>query len=185
MSSEERPHYCRFYPDHQVIRRQDLVELGDTFKTALSPVSSLVEVNKEQNIGMSQMLSQMSRHTELMSRFQFMLVAVTVVSAVALLLHVGAVWSIRYILVRIEETAQKLEAVAETASSAKMSAEEAKTEAAALSSAAASKPEIRVVPGEGKKGGKGGSLKVLIIPPKGSASEAEEEEELEIPVEDD
>lgn len=83
----------------QIIRRKDLVALGDTFKSALSPINTLVASIRKQNDQTALILACLERQTRRMDRMQrwfFYLAALIVLGAIVYVATLAAVFRVAF-----------------------------------------------------------------------------------------
>ena len=78
----------------QVIRRKDLVALGDTFKSALAPVTTLVSSIRKQNDQTALILTCMEGQTRRMDRMQRWFFYLAAIVALGVLVYVVTLMSI-------------------------------------------------------------------------------------------
>jgi ABC-type transport system involved in cytochrome bd biosynthesis fused ATPase/permease subunit len=133
-------------PDDNHVRRKDLVELGDTFKTALAPVSTLVTHIKEQNENSVELLNRMDAQARRTDRLQRWMFVNTAVALAAITILVVVIFSVRQVVGQVDSTARELREVAASVNSARESAEETKEKVAEVSSAQAAQSRVELVP---------------------------------------
>lgn len=117
LREKSKPRACPFSTideTSQVLRRRDLVALGDTFKTALSPISTLVHLMQLQNTNSVELLKRMEGQATRMDRLQQLMFYLLGLALVVLVVQIGVVLSIRQVVGQVGSTATELEAVAST-----------------------------------------------------------------------
>ena len=86
----ENPFVCPFLPKDtqaQVIRRQDLLDLGNVFKSALSPFAELVSCMKQQNEQMEQASTRLVEMSLVLRKVVWGMVTLTLISALGVGMH--------------------------------------------------------------------------------------------------
>ena len=97
-STEERCPFAGLNANSQVIRRQDLIDLGDSFRKALDPLGQLVET--------------LQRQAAYASRLQAWLVIVAALSTFGILLHLSALYALYTTAQDLQETAARTATIA-------------------------------------------------------------------------
>lgn len=160
--------YARIDETSQVIRRKDLVDLGETFKVALSPIAALVETNKEQNTNMSALLHEMQKQSRHMARIQRWMVGIAVSAVLGIAAHLSALWSLRNITIRVDSTTTQLDEMAKQVAQAEKAASEARSEAQTISSVQASQPRVELVPETDPKKAEEAPVRIRVVAPAAS-----------------
>lgn len=96
----------------QVIRRQDLLDLGESFKEALSPIADLVKHVQEQNVTSNELLLSMAKHDEGIKRVNRWLLLLAFGALVAISIHIVSVLNLYRMVLRMETTAEELNKLA-------------------------------------------------------------------------
>lgn len=126
----------------QIIRRRDLVELGDTFKSALDPLTELVSTVKTQvSVG-----SRLQRWMGLLAVFTFLS---TIMLGFSLFYMSKTARSLGDTVDRIERLEKETAYIRKTAASAAAAAEEARIGTQTIANVQASSPTLEILPPAG------------------------------------
>ena len=149
----------------QVIRRQDLVNLGETFKTSLSPVGKIITHMKRQNERSADLSDHMILQVKRMYLLQFWIYFVLGVCILTIGFHVYNYVHIQRLTVQVGRTVNKLDGVAKAVISVKESAEAVQADVAEVSSVQAASPRVELVPETDPKKAKSAPIRVRVFAP--------------------
>lgn len=159
----------------QIIRRQDLVDLGDSFKSSLAPLSDLVDFMKRQ-------VSLVAR----LQKWLFVLVALVVVNIivlfVALLVLDSTASSLASAVDKMNDLELRIRTVGNTATRAASAAEAAQRDTQAVASAQATTPRVELIPEPDPVKRRSRPIVLRVIAPPSSASAASPPASVTIPL---
>lgn len=147
----------------QVIRRKDLLALGESFREALDPLRGLVECMKKQVAGMQ--------------RLQQWLLTLTAISMMGVVMHLLALRStlntsreLARTVVQLDDIERRMQSMSTAAARAAVAAEATKASTQALASAQAQAPVVELVESVKKTGQRKAPVFLRVSAPMASTS---------------
>lgn len=167
ISDRKTPIGCPFaQPESsQIIRREDLVNLGNAFKSSLSPVGGLVDHVKQQNDNSVLLLEGMKSQARHADRLQRWVLYLTLVISVGILIHLGSLYRLTQVSKQVDSTAKKLESVSTAVVSVKKSAEATQAGVEEVSQAQSEASRVELIPELDPMKAKEAPLRVRVVTP--------------------
>ena len=154
------------------LRRQDLIDLGEVFKTALAPVGAIVDHMKAQNVTSADLLKQMEQQSARMGRLQRWVVLLTLTCAVLTTVSLLAAYQLTRLTAQTDDvsshmtkTAHRLSTLAADVTKARASVEATREEVAVVSSAQAVATRVELVPETDPKKARRAPMRVRVVAP--------------------